>query len=558
MGEHDHMVAINQYNEGKGSQPWYVELLLGFGGWIAGLVLALAIAAFIFLNMPNASDRAYAIAALVIGLLITGLGVSIGISSRGDFLRQLAVSLIAGGLTGATFGAWQLGVEILGGPESAGTRSDLVTGQAGLATAASYAILVVFILRVFRERTLAFLSAAALFTILFVSLNLVSRIADFGIWQPQPLLFALAGSAGALGLVLTGGRSRLRPLGSFATGLVFSAWILAIPSTLDGPGLFGFFGPVESFAGRILFGLTVLALVIGLSRRLDRPFVLALGIVLVLCAGLFPPIVLLAVIILLSGFVADHRGLVISGLGALIIAGAYFYYDLSLTLLTKSMILTGVGLALTLGAVITQISRRAGGPADLDKDDVDPALPAFDRALDGLPDRARRDRPAILAVLAMVLILGAAAGRTLIGAYQLEASFTNAETIYLPLGPRDPRSLIQGDYMRLRFDPEIYPPRLEWQDLPTNGTVYLQLDENRVARFSRLPSPATERRPDEIRVQYYRTRRSGIVYTPTSFFFQEGEAEQFSAARFAIVKVTAAGRTLLTGLADSDREPIEP
>ncbi len=558
MGEHDQMAAFNHRNDERASHPWYVELLLGLGGWIAGLILAVAIAAFIFLIVPDASNRAYANAALIIGLLITGLGVSIGISSRGDFFRQLAVSLIAGGLTGATTGAWQLGIESFGSPGAVGTGSSLVTGQAGLATAAFYGMLVLLILRVFRERTLAFLSAAALFAILFISLNLISRAADFGIWQPQPLLFALAGAAGALGLVFTGEGIRLRPLGSFATGLVFMAWFMAIMQKQAGLGLFGLFGPVDSVPGRILFGLTILGLVIGIDRRLARPFQLALGLVLITCAGFFPPTILLPLIILLSGFVADHRGLVISGMGALIIAGAYFYYDLSLSLLTKSMILTGIGIALTLGAVVTQFLLRTEESPDLAEDNPEPARFAFERALDGLPDRTQRDRPALLAILAMVLILGAAAGRTLVGAYQLEASFTNAETIYLPLAPRDPRSLIQGDYMRLRFDPEIFPPRLEWQDLPNTGTVYLQRDENRVARFSRLASTATERRPDEILVQYYRTRGRGIVYTSTSFFFQEGQAEPFSAAQFAIVKVTPAGKTLLSGLADGEREPIEP
>ena len=43
-----------------------------------------------------------------------------------------------------------------------------------------------------------------------------------------------------------------------------------------------------------------------------------------------------------------------------------------------------------------------------------------------------------------------------------------------------------------------------------------------------------------------------------SFFFQEGKAKAFEAARYGIFKLDSDGSLLLVDLADKNREPISP
>jgi uncharacterized membrane-anchored protein len=155
------------------------------------------------------------------------------------------------------------------------------------------------------------------------------------------------------------------------------------------------------------------------------------------------------------------------------------------------------------------------------------------------------------------LVLAAALGLVNRSAIGLERDFAGARTILLPLGPVDPRSLIQGDYMTLRFDQGLFPPTDIVDGLEPRGSVFLKIDAEGVAAFSRLAEGGAEPAGDEIRVQY-RIVRGAMQYCPESFFFQEGEADLFAPARFAVVLVTADGRTRLTALADADRNVIDP
>ena len=45
---------------------------------------------------------------------------------------------------------------------------------------------------------------------------------------------------------------------------------------------------------------------------------------------------------------------------------------------------------------------------------------------------------------------------------------------------------------------------------------------------------------------------------PHSFFFQEGKAKAFEAARYGIFKLDSDGNLMLVDLADENREPINP
>jgi uncharacterized membrane-anchored protein len=136
----------------------------------------------------------------------------------------------------------------------------------------------------------------------------------------------------------------------------------------------------------------------------------------------------------------------------------------------------------------------------------------------------------------------------------------NGQVLLLELRPVDPRSLMQGDYMRLGLAEAAMPSTTVIENLPYRGTLILALDENRVGRFERLDdgSPLKE---GELRVQYRRHDDWGLGrldYGAQSFFFQEGDAAIFEGARYAMLRVAEDGSTVLTDLAGEDRVAIKP
>jgi uncharacterized membrane-anchored protein len=156
-----------------------------------------------------------------------------------------------------------------------------------------------------------------------------------------------------------------------------------------------------------------------------------------------------------------------------------------------------------------------------------------------------------IAILTLLVVLGSVGWSI----QQKEATLADGRTILLPMGPRDPRSLMQGDYMRLNYDPSLFPSKKVIETLSYKGFVILTLDDKQQATFARMADgePISSA---EIRVRYRRAkvgwRNSGIKYAADSFFFEEGQASRFSDARFVMVQVGLNGETVLTGLANAD------
>lgn len=140
-----------------------------------------------------------------------------------------------------------------------------------------------------------------------------------------------------------------------------------------------------------------------------------------------------------------------------------------------------------------------------------------------------------------------------------EETLTNGKTILLTMAPVDPRSLMQGDYMVLRYATNLFPAADVITSLPYKGFVVLALDDKRVATFARLGSDSPLSN-SEVKVAYRRTssglRPDGIKYAAGSYFFEEGQAERFQSARYVIVSVDQSGATLITGLADENGNAI--
>ena len=131
---------------------------------------------------------------------------------------------------------------------------------------------------------------------------------------------------------------------------------------------------------------------------------------------------------------------------------------------------------------------------------------------------------------------------------------SSGRMVLLTLAPRDPRSLIQGDYMVLRYDIANRAPHSELERHP-DGRIVVELDRDSVATFVRMHGgePLAE---EEQLVRYRRRRR--LRLGAESFFFQEGHAKHYERARYGELKVTPGGTAVLVGLRGEKFERLGP
>jgi uncharacterized membrane-anchored protein len=61
--------------------------------------------------------------------------------------------------------------------------------------------------------------------------------------------------------------------------------------------------------------------------------------------------------------------------------------------------------------------------------------------------------------------------------------------------------------------------------------------------------------PGELRL-FYRVRANQVKFGTNAFFFQEGDAAKFSAARYGEARVDNAGQMLLVGLRDDKLQKL--
>lgn len=129
-----------------------------------------------------------------------------------------------------------------------------------------------------------------------------------------------------------------------------------------------------------------------------------------------------------------------------------------------------------------------------------------------------------------------------------EQILAHGRVVLLRLAPVDPRSLMQGDYMVLRYDLENQLPK--GKDAPARGRIIVRLDADGIGSFVRLDdgSPLAA---DEAALKF--TRKGDYRIASESFFFQEGMSSVFQSAKFAELRVDERGRCLLKALRDSER-----
>jgi uncharacterized membrane-anchored protein len=131
-----------------------------------------------------------------------------------------------------------------------------------------------------------------------------------------------------------------------------------------------------------------------------------------------------------------------------------------------------------------------------------------------------------------------------------ERLLRDGKLVYLELAPVDPRSLMQGDYMALRFKVANDALPAAKGDAATDGRIVATLDARGVASYRRIHD-GKPLAPNELLLRY-RVRRSELKFATNAFFFEEGTAARYEQARYGEVRVAPDGELLLTGLRGKD------
>jgi uncharacterized membrane-anchored protein len=121
---------------------------------------------------------------------------------------------------------------------------------------------------------------------------------------------------------------------------------------------------------------------------------------------------------------------------------------------------------------------------------------------------------------------------------------THGERILLELAPVDPRSLMQGDYMALRFSLT--------RDITTDvaGSIPVDIDTNGVATMG------SGNDPKALRIRY-RIRNRDVWLGTNAYFFEEGTAQRYEKARYGEFRVDRdSGEAVLIRLRDENFLPL--
>lgn len=498
------------------TRPWPVVLLTALGAWLAAVPL-LGVVGMLLGGVFGAYLSGV--------LLLVASVVILRARELPVFVEQLALPALVVG-TGA------LGIGLFRDLPERGAAALLCVIALGLC---------VLIQRPWL-RVLLGAAAAALFMALVVPFDQLARTGGMdSFWVALHLTLAawVAAFAVQQALLDSGRHARLARLVESAgagwllpvlAGLAVQAGLsLLVAGSLGGwAGLAG--QPGRGAGGFAMPGVSlVLALVAVFvaGRRwpsLRRPAAAFAGVVLAGLALFLPSLGAVLLALALTATTQRWRLAAAAALAAAWIVGA-FYYQLAWPLATKAVVLVATGAAL---AAAAWLASRGG------------------RATAALAAPAGWDRRTLLVPLTAALVLVVANGAI----WQKERLIATGDKVYVPLAPVDPRSLLQGDFMRLNFAVPAAGgvPGLTGAERPH---AIAKRDARGVAQIVRLGRARDPLQAGEFRIELTPKDGQWILVTD-AWFFREGEAAKFEQARFGEFRVAPDGKALLVGLADGE------
>ncbi|WP_223636549.1 DUF4401 domain-containing protein [Corallococcus sp. EGB] len=320
--------ALEVRQKALGASPWFVKALAGAGAWLSAAFL------LSFFACTGLWNQELALTSL--GLVLAVASVFLRRTTQGPFMEQLALAVCMAGVGAFLAGLGQWG------------ESTVTVALAGIV--ASLALLAVF-----PDLILYFLATAGLcVSVGVLELELIGG-AGIDVWM-------LVCAAALCGLLLFEPALRHGPLGprvgpiAFALACAVPGWLLFRSFEAAQQGFHYVFRFESGFVPSAYLSI-VLALLAGVTgwrvlRELglahdQRVWIPALcALVLLTVMTLSTPGVLVSALMLTLGFHRRSRVMLGLAVAFLLTFGAYYYYDLHITLLAKALALTGSGLVL--------------------------------------------------------------------------------------------------------------------------------------------------------------------------------------------------------------------
>lgn len=306
-------------------QPWYIRTMVGFGAWLASLLLIGFVAGFTI--------------ALEGGFAIVGLGFVVAAifvrrNNENDFLVQASLAV---SLAGQALISWGI-VDALGNDKfETFLMISIVLGSV---------MFVVFPDRIHRVLMVLYIATSATALLYVWKLNDVVAVVG-PIFTIAIILLHDRQSA----LIARGYGPYLRPL---MNGLMLSAFgVLLLSAVYILPELGSIDPPIypRPWISTVLFG----GMLLYLGGRIGESFaasissggrpVIALLMIIVIGASAFAPGLLLALIVVTLGAASGHKTYMGAGIAFFAVFLATYFYGIEMTLKTKSMTLFGTGLA---------------------------------------------------------------------------------------------------------------------------------------------------------------------------------------------------------------------
>lgn len=525
-------------------RPWPVVLLTAFGAWLAALPL-FAVIGLLLSDVLKHGAGAYVAGGVVLG----GAIVALRHPHLPLFVEQLVTPAM---IVGAALLGW-------------GAYRDLPTALAStvlalVALASAYAIARPWL------RVVLGAAAATLLAVAWIpwhgDWSGPSRVRFWMAWHLDLLLWLLAGAA-ARTLLVGGARAAV----AAALESLRAGWLLAtlaglawwsgmtflVGATIAGGPLADMMGwldePAAPMSVMLVLRLASVLLALVAAAWAARAWPTLRGaagtgvaLVLVALAGFMPA--LGATLLALSACATAKRwrlAATAAVTAAWIVGG--FYYQLAWPLATKALVLVAAGVVL--GVLAWLSARVAAAPAAASTGTAPVALRWHLGRRLSLPV----DRLGIVAT-ALLVVLSAN-----VAIWQKEDLIAHGQPVFVDLAPVDPRSLMQGDYMRLEFR---MPPavRAELGGLLDRGRPHVVARHDARDIFTVIRVDKGEPlAPGELRIELTPLHGDWVLVSD-AWSFAEGEAKRWAAAKYGEFRVDAKGSVLLVGLRGKDLEKL--
>lgn len=517
-------------------RPWPVVLLTALGAWLAAVPFFLVAAIVLDGTLREP------VAALLLGVVMLAGSVSVLRERRTSlFVEQLAVPVMLAALALVTWGL----IEPLDWRGTAGAIG-LIT--LGLALVLPQPWMRVLLGAATAQLALLAWSSPAMWRSDLSGLHpWLSLHGLVALWLGALWWSHLAGAGDA---ATPGQGVRSEVLSDIGAGWVVAtllalAWWSGMTFLLDaqlGQGVLQPQGQLSSWwalrgGGDVGSVVVALAAVVWLVLRwpwLRQPWCIGLGLVLCTLSAFMPALGGVMLVTAACLITRRWRLALWAAMVALWVLGA-FYYQLAWPLATKGCVLVAAGAVLV---VLAAWGLRGAGVV----------LAASGGG--ALPRGSEPGRAWALGfcTLAVVLVANGAI-------WQKERLIRGGRAVFVALAPVDPRSLMQGDYMALRFATN---EETLLRDVASREDVPVRLVFKRDAQG--VATPERQHRgealaPDELIIQMVHKHSRWVLVTD-AFYFKEGEAARWAVARYGEFRVDADGQALLVGLRGDRLAPL--